>query len=109
MLELDDTRPRKVLLEALDVLDTRAAPSIDRLVVVADYEGNAAVTGEKPQPGILDCVRVLELVDEQVLESPLVVGEEVGVVTQQLMGAQQELRKIDEPATLADFFVGGVE
>ena len=35
-LEADDLRARKIVFEAQDVIDLRAAPAIDRLVVVAD-------------------------------------------------------------------------
>ena len=35
-LEADDLRAGKIMIEAQDVIDLRAAPAIDRLVVIAD-------------------------------------------------------------------------
>ncbi len=72
----------------MDVFDARAAPAIDRLIVVTDDEWHATLAGEQTQPGILDRVRVLELVDEQMLKTPLVVGEQFRVVPPKLVGAQ---------------------
>ena len=48
LLEPDDLRAGKVLLEAQDVGDLGAAPGIDRLVVVADAAQVAARLGEQP-------------------------------------------------------------
>jgi hypothetical protein len=59
-LQPDDLGARKILLEAQDVVDLRAAPAIDRLVVVADAAdvavalaraGAAAGTGRRWCPG----------------------------------------------------------
>jgi hypothetical protein len=47
LLQAHELRAGKVALEAVDVLDARAAPAIDRLIVVADDERDAAVPREQ--------------------------------------------------------------
>ena len=79
LLEPDDLRAGKVLLEAQDVGDLGAAPGIDRLVVVADAAEVAARLGEQLQPHVLRLVGVLIFVDEDVVEALAVVLEHVGV------------------------------
>ena len=92
------------------MFNTSAAPAVDRLVVVADNERNAFLRrGKQSQPGVLDCVGVLEFVDEQVPEAPPVMREYLGIVTPQFVRPQQQLRKIDEAAALAELFVGGIQ
>ena len=71
--------------------------------------GCRIVAREQAQPRVLDRIGVLELVDQQVLETPLVVGQQVRVVAPELVRAQQQLREVDEPAALADLLVGGVQ
>ena len=66
LLELDDGRIRPVALEVEDVPDVRAAPAVDRLVVVADDRQVAVLRGEGPDPQVLRAVRVLVLVDVEV-------------------------------------------
>jgi hypothetical protein len=71
--------PAKILAEALDVLDLRAAPAVDRLIVVAHGHDGDHEPGQHPQPGVLDRVRVLELIHEDLLEAALVVGQNLRV------------------------------
>ena len=59
------------------------------------------VAREQPEPAVLDRVRVLELVDEQVPEALAVVVQQLLVVAQHLVRAQQQLGEVDEPARCA--------
>jgi hypothetical protein len=95
-----------VALEALDVLHPRAAPAIDRLVVVAHQEEVVPVPGQQAQPGVLDGIGILELVHQHVGEALLVVVADVGAVAPQLVGAQQQLGEIDQAGALAGRLVG---
>ncbi len=52
-LQPDDLGAGEVGLEAQDVVDLRAPPAIDRLVVVADAADIAVALREQPQPQIL--------------------------------------------------------
>ena len=79
LLEPDDLRARKILLEAQDVGDLGAAPGIDRLVVVADAADVLALLGEQAEPEILGLVGVLIFVDEDVSEALLVMLQHVAV------------------------------
>ena len=91
------------------MLDSRAAPAVDRLVVVADDERQADRPGERLEPCVLDRVRVLEFVDENVAEPGAVVFDEARRLAPQLVAAQQKLREIDDPVAPAGFLVGLVQ
>src|SRR3569623_14516 len=89
LFETQETRAGEIFAVALDVFDARAAPAVDRLIVVADREQAGTVAREQPQPGVLQPIGVLKLVDQDVLKALAVMGENLGAVAQQFMGAQQ--------------------
>ena len=95
--------------EVLHVLDAGSAPAVNRLVVVSDDEGSAALAGELLQPVVLDAVGILELVDEEVAEPVAVVVAELLYVAQEFEAPQQQLRKIHDARLFAAFFVQLVE
>ena len=75
-------------------------------------EQRAAVLGrpgEHLQPGVLQAVGVLELVDQDVAEAPLVVLAQRRVVAHQLVGAQHQLGEVDDAFALALRVVGLVD
>ena len=86
LLELDLVLHVELAHEVGHVADPRAAKRIDALVVVAHgqhaargaevrvtgHGGIAAATGQQLDPGVLQLVGVLELVDQDVAEPPLV-------------------------------------
>ena len=84
----------KVVLEAQDVADLRAAPAIDRLVVVADATDVAFALGQKAQPQVLRDVGILILVDQDVAETALIVGKHVLVLCEELEAKQEEIAEI---------------
>ena len=111
-LELDDRADAVLALELRHVADLRAAKGVDALVVVADAEERAAVlgrAGEHLEPRVLQAVGVLELVDQDVAEAPLVVLAQRLVVAQQLVGAQHQLGEVDHAFALALLVVGLVD
>ena len=65
--------------------------------------------GEHLQPRVLQPVGVLELVDQDVAEAPLVVLAQRVVVAQQLVGAQHQLGEVDHALALALLVVGLVD
>ena len=71
LLEGDDPRAGEVVLELRDVADVRAAEGIDRLVRVSDGEHVPVLRCEELQEAVLGLVRVLVLVDEDVVEGAL--------------------------------------
>ena len=79
LFEADDLRAGEILFEAKDVGDFRAAPRIDRLVVVADAAEVPARLREQLQPFVLALVGVLIFVDEEVAEAVAIAFEHVGV------------------------------
>ena len=109
LLEPDDLRAGKILLEPQDVGDLGAAPRIDRLVVVADAADVLALLREQPQPQILGLVGVLIFVDQDVLEALLVLLEHVAVRAQDRQHVEQQVAEIAGVERLQPLLIGGVE
>ncbi len=109
LLQTDDLGIRIVALEALDILDPRATPAVDRLIVVADQEQIVAIPRQQPQPGVLDGIRILELVDQDVREPLAIVMQDVRALAQQFMRAQQQLGEVDTAGLVAGLLIGPVD
>ena len=97
-LELDDLGAGKILLEAEDVVDLGAAPAVDRLVVVADDADIGFARGlalrEEAQPEVLGDVAVLVLVDEDVAEAAVVLGEDLRVLAEEADVLEQQVAEV---------------
>ncbi len=99
----------------MQVLDTRAAPPVDGLVVVADDERNGfgavgrGIARQQRQPGVLNGVGVLEFVHQHVAEAPAIVGQQRWVVAPELVGPQQQLGKVDGAVTGAGLLIVHVQ
>ena len=109
LLELDHRGVRKILLEAQDIGDFRAAPRIDRLVVVADAADILVALREQPQPEILRAVGVLIFVDQDIFEPLLVALQDLAVGFQQVEDMEQQVAEVagverDQPG-----LIGGVK
>ena len=83
LLQAHDQRAGEIALEFEDVLDLRAAPRVDRLVVVADAADVLVLLREQPQPQILRDVGVLVLVDQHIAEAVLICTKNVRVALEQ--------------------------
>ena len=84
LLEDDDARFREVVLEVEDVADVGGAPGVDRLVGIADDADVAVARGPLLGQHVLRDVRVLELVDEDVLPARGVLLEESSSLREEL-------------------------
>ena len=109
LLQSNDVLHVELALEVGHVADVRAAEAVDRLIVVADREERVALSGQELQPAVLQPVRVLELVDQDVAEARLIVRAQHFVSLQQLVAPEQQLREIDHALLAALLVVGGVE
>jgi hypothetical protein len=109
LLQLDLVRHGKFAHEVGHVAHPRAAEGVDALVVVAHgHDGAAALArqaGDHLDPRVLQPVGVLELVDQDVAETALVVLAHRVVVAQQLVAAQHQLAEIHHAFALALVFV----
>ena len=95
LLKADRPRPVILLLEVQDILDIRAAEAVDALVVVADDADVAVAPREQPRQQILQVVRVLILVDEDIAELPLVVFACLAVALQQAHRVQDDVVEVE--------------
>ena len=109
LFQFVERRRGKVALELVQVLDPRAAPAVDRLIVVADRERQTGGAGEQHEPFVLDGVRVLEFVDEHVPEALAVVVQQRRVVAPYFVGAQQQLGEIHDAGAPAGLLVGLID
>ena len=119
-LQLDLVRDLEFADKVGHVADTGAAKGVNALVIVADSDhraaqhrrvarhrrvagrsGVVALPGQHLDPGVLQFIRVLKLVNQDVAETPLVMLAHGGVVPQQLVAAQHQLAEIDHAFTLA--------
>ncbi len=107
-LEPDDFRAGKNPLEFQDVSHFRAAPAVNRLVVVADDAERAMPPHERFGQRELDAVGVLVLVDLHVVEAALMAGEDVGKVAEEPMREQQEIVEIDGAAALEGLLIAAI-
>ena len=88
--------------------DFGAAPGIDRLVVVP-YDAQVAVPlGQGFDDAILAAVRVLVLIDQEMVESRCFLTADVGKPFEQLFGQQQQVVEIDRTGGLQRSLIAAV-
>ena len=117
LLESDGLARAEVAHEVGHVPDVRAAEGVDRLVVVAHGEDRVharvlaarAEAREDLEPAVLQDVRVLKLVDEDVAEAPLIVRAHDFVAVEKFVAAKEKLPEVDDPFSLTGLFIGAVE
>ncbi len=109
LLEPDQVADAELALERGHVRDPRAAEGIDALVVVAHGEQHRRFSREQLQPRVLQRVRVLELVDQDVPKPRTVVLAQHLVALEQFVAAQQQFGEIDDPLALALFVVRRIQ
>lgn len=112
-LEPHDLRAGEVVLEAQDVIDLRAAPAIDRLVVVTDaaqvLRARLPALRQQPQPEILGDIGVLILVHQHVAETTLILGEDFRVLPPKAQRLQQQIAEIGGVERLQPLLIGSVK
>src|SRR3546814_6931840 len=79
LFELDDRRAGEILLELEDILDLRAAPRIDRLIVVADAGDVLVILREQAEPEILNRVGILIFINYAVFEELMILFQHVAM------------------------------
>ena len=101
LLQLDDLRVLEILFEFQDVPDIGAAPLVYALVVVADDADVVSLDSlfvlclcEHLDELVLSLVRVLVLVDHDVLEAPLILEEDRFILLKKLHGLEQQIVEV---------------
>ena len=105
LLQLHDRRVRVVPLEVEDVADVRAAPREDRLVVVADHAEVLLEAREVTQEHVLRAVRVLVLVDQDVVIAVLPLFEGPVARLEQPAGKDEQIVEVDGVVLLEEGLV----
>ena len=88
---------RKLCGEPHEERRVGAGEPVDRLVAVADDAEVGAFSEPRAEQPELSRARILELVDEEVAESPALRGGEVGVAFEHVGAARDEVVEVDEP------------
>ncbi|RMR60167.1 hypothetical protein ALP84_05238 [Pseudomonas cichorii] len=109
LLQTDDFGIREVRRVLMNVLDLRATPAINGLVVIAHHHQAVAALGQQSQPGVLHGVGVLEFVHQHMAEAPLVVRQQAGMIAPQVQRTQQQFGEVDDAGALAGDFIGFVD
>ena len=109
--EPDHDSAGEIALEAQDVVHLRAAPAVDRLVVVADAaEVRLRIAlRQEPQPQILRDVGVLVFVDQHVAETLLEIGEHVDVLLEEAKAFEQQVAEVGGVQGLQPLLILGIE
>ena len=110
LFEADGLRAREIAQEMLHVLDARAAPAVDRLVVVADDEhlsGRRRRARGSTRTAACWCPGTRRSADAGSARGSA--RSSASLCSQQLVRAQQQLGEIDQPGALARVFVGAID
>ena len=108
-LEPDHFCAGKIPFEPQDVFNIRAAPRVDRLIVVADAAQIAVRLGKEAEPKVLNDVRVLVLVDQDIAEAPPETRENFVMLAEQPQGFEQQIAEIDGVERLETRLVALIE
>ena len=95
LLELHHGERRVVARQLREVLQRRAAPAVDRLVVVAHRGEARARAHQVAEQTVLRRVRVLVLVDQHVVEARLPALARLGVAVEQGHGQRDQVVEVD--------------
>jgi hypothetical protein len=109
LLELHDLRVRVVALEIEDVAHVGTTPGVDRLVRIADHAEIPVLTGDLLDELVLHPIRVLVLVDEDVLEATSIVAEYLRESLEDLDGLDQQIAEVERVGVSQQPLVGGVD
>ena len=72
LFELHDRGVGVVLLELQNVADVGSSPPVDRLIIISHHADVAVPFGQRADDEILGAIRILVLVDKNVLEALLI-------------------------------------
>ncbi len=86
---------RKILAELSEIFERRAAPAVDRLIVVADRRERRALAGQQFHQFVLARVGVLILVDQQIAQLVLPAVAHLLVLLEEFGGQTDQVVEID--------------
>ncbi len=110
LFQTDGLRAGEIVEEALDVLHLRAAPAVDRLVVIAYDHHLAGIPGQQADPGRTGCCWYpRNSSTEDVGKAFTVVLQDMRFVQPQLVGTQQQFGEIHQTGAIARFLIGLVD
>ena len=109
LFELDDAQCRVIDLQLAQVLDVRAAPRVDGLVVVAHRRERAALADQRTQQAVLRAVGVLVFVDQQIAQTSPPALARFFVALEELHRQADEVIEIHRLVSAQRALVFGVE
>ncbi len=111
LFEADYFCAGEILFKPQNISDLRAAPAVDRLVVVADAAYIARPLRQQPEPLILRNVGVLIFIDKDIFETAVVISQNLRVlrVFQNRNHVQQQIPEVAGIHALEPFLITAVE
>lgn len=109
LFELINLCAGKILREIQNIADFRAAPAVNGLIFVANNKQISALFREQFYNVVLQFVGVLKLVYANVLESSLILFENVGTLREKFYGFEEQIVKIHAVALFEFLFVTCVD
>ncbi len=89
----------------LNVFNARTTPAIDGLVIITNHHKLIIAARQNPEPGVLNGVGVLKLIDQDILKPLLVVLENLRIFQPEFVGAKQNFTKVNHAPALAFGFI----
>ena len=97
------------MLKAQDIIHLRAAPSINRLIVITHTGDIGLVLGQQPQPQILRDIGVLIFVHQHIAKAVLVLAQYIGMGAKQPQIFQQQITEIRGIEIFQALLIGGIK
>src|SRR5262249_39179166 len=109
LLQDDRLGTDEVRLEVQDVANVGLAPTVDRLVLVADDADALRALAQQANERVLGEIRVLKLVDEDVAVALTVAGQDARLALEKLDRLHEEVVEVEEVAGLKRLLVVAVD
>ena len=109
LLKPDDAGSLELLFKGKNIFDGRAAEFVDGLIVIADNADILISARKQGRQLVLQLVRVLILVDHNIVEFALVIRPHILELLKQLDGLEDDIIKIQRIGLVQALFVFGVE
>ena len=100
LFETDDRTMGIITLKIRHIANICTTKSVDRLIIVTHRKQMCPTACQQGEPFVLQRIGVLKLVNQNVFKAALIVLTNWGVSRQQLIGTQQQFRKVNNAFTL---------
>lgn len=108
LLQLDNPCIRKILFKIENVANVRAAPAVNRLVVIADNTQISALRSQQTHKHILRIVRILILIDMDIADFALIGFQHRRMLGKKFQRLNDQIVKVQRIGAFQLFFISVV-